>query len=223
MFAYFSSAVVGLWILAVLFVGASHIFKGESLISKKSVPKAAAQSCQPDASQLLSLINQERTKLGSPTLSVDTALAKSAKNKLNDEITNQYYGHNLIDGSNDISLLRAQGVNAASSEDLDENALTPAQDWASFKASPAHYASLTDPQYLRVGIAAQCVGYKTVKQTDSTGNIPVGTALTELTVIHLAGVEPQAQAQTPVYVAPKQQITTCYPPLAGLPATCYTR
>lgn len=182
-------------------------------------------TCSPDASQLLSLINQERAKIGSPALAVDAALATSAHNKLTDEITNRYYGHNLIDGSNDVSILRAQGINAMSSEDLDENALTPSEDWLAFKNSPAHYASLTDPRYTRVGLAEQCTNYSLAKETDAEGNVPTGTLIRELTVVHLAADEAkvQAQAPAPVNYVPKQQITTCFPPLAGLPATCYTR
>lgn len=182
--------------------------------SAVSLSQSSAPVCSPDASALLGLINQERAKLGAPQLVIDPALATSASNKLNDEITNEYYGHSLVDGSNDVSILRAQGINAASSEDLDANALNPAMDWKSFKNSPAHYSSLTNAQYTRVGIANQCVDFTLSKETDSVENVPVGTRIKELTVVHLAGPEPIApapQAQTPI-VSPAQQCFTTYYP-----------
>lgn len=192
---------------------------------QKSVNVAAIPTCQPDTSQLLSFINQERAKIGSPQLTVDSALATSAHNKLNDEVMGQYFGHKLLDGSSPHSFITAQGVNAAWSEDISSNALNPTVDWASFKGSPTHYASLTDPQYTRVGIAELCSNYKIAKETDATEDIPIGTQVSELTVVHLAAPEPVAAAPAPVptYVAPKARVTTCYPAYFSNPATCITR
>jgi uncharacterized protein YkwD len=156
----------------------------------KPAPVASVESCNPDASQLLSLVNQERSKLGAPILTIDPALAASAKNKLNDEVTNQYYGHNKIDGSSTVSFIRAVGVNAAWGEDLDDNALNPTEDWTALKNSPAHYASLTNPTFTRIGIAEQCVDYvlRTGTGPDDNSNL-VGQTIKELTVVHLAAPE----------------------------------
>lgn len=159
-------------------------------------PAIAKPTCTPDASQLLDLINQERIKLGAPMLVVDPALAESARAKLNDEVNSQYYGHNLLNGDAASTLIRAQGVNAAWGEDLDENALNPVQDWKAFKNSPAHYASLTNPAYTRVGIAEKCVNFvlKAGTGPDDNSNL-VGSKIKELTVVHLAAPEPAAVAQ----------------------------
>lgn len=174
---------VGLWILLSFTVFLILLINGNK---NQSTVAQTVPACQPNASQLLSFINQERAKVGSPALSIDNSLVISAHNKLNDEVTRQYYGHNLIDGSNDVSFMREQGINAASSEDLNANDLNPTIDWNTFKHSPAHYASLTNPQYTRVGIAEQCVNYVIARETDTSDNAPVGTHISELTVVHLA-------------------------------------
>lgn len=190
---------------------------------KPQVSPASVSTCQPDASQLLTLVNQERSKLGAPMLTTDIALATSARNKLDGEISGQYYGHNLADGTNDVSILRAQGVNAASSEDLDSNAINPDSDWNSFKNSPAHYASLTNPQYVRVGIASQCTDFTLQKETDTTGNLPIGTQIKELTVVYLAAPEPPKAAPQATQQTVYPKVTTCYPASSGVPAMCITR
>lgn len=156
---------------------------------------AAAPVCSPDATKLTDLINQERIRIGSPVLITEHSLVSSATNKLNDEVSNKYYGHNLLDGSSWSTFARTQGVKAVASEDLDENALNPTDDWSAFKNSPAHYASLTDPQYSRIGVAEQCTDFTLQTGTGPGDNSSlVGTSIKELTVIHLAGPEPVVQS-----------------------------
>lgn len=189
-----------LWIVSVLCIGAltaSAVHAGlKPNAVPKTVPKVAVQTCQPDSGQLLGYINQERSNFGTPALIVDPALSRSAANKLADEVAGSYYGHNLLDGSNDVSFLRAQGVNAATSEDLNANQLTPLADWTTFKNSPSHYASLTNNQYIRVGIAESCTDYSIATETDPANNAPVGTHIVELTVVQLAGPEPTPVARS---------------------------
>jgi len=179
----------GVFLISLMLITA---LAAASTKNRLTVPNSVKDSsvCQTDVASLLALIINERARVGSPALTIDPALAASAHNKLADEVAGQYYGHNLLDGSSTGAFIRSQGVNAAWGEDLDVNALTPTIDWSSFKASAAHYASLTDPQYTRVGIAEQCVDLTIKASTgpDDNSNL-IGVPVKELTVVHLAAPE----------------------------------
>lgn len=155
-----------------------------------STASAAKLTCQPDTVALLSSINGERESLGVKPLVVDSSLVSSSQNKLNDEIAQKYYGHDSPNGDSWARFVRAQAVTSAASEDLNENALSASSDWISLKNSPAHYASLTDAQYTRVGLTSQCTNFFLVTGTgpDDNSNL-VGRYIGELTVIHLAAPE----------------------------------
>jgi uncharacterized protein YkwD len=179
------------------FVGIPMVIGFVSALNEKepAPAQAATQVCAVNASALLDLMNQERSKLGAPVLTVDPALSVSAKNKLDDMEKNRYYGHQLLDGSEYYSTIREQGINAAVSEDLDVNSNTADDDWASLKGSPAHYKSLTNPAYTRVGASTRCTDYVLEKSTGPADNSQlIGRKIKSLTVVHLAGPEPTARA-----------------------------
>jgi len=176
--------------------------------------------CTPNASELLGYINQERAKLGAPQLTIDTALAVSSQNKLQDMVNGHYYGHLLLDGSEPWVFIRNQGVKALVGEDIDINALSPALDWQAFKNSPAHYKSLTNARFTRVGISTECIAYPIEHSTGPDDNSKlVGTTSKELTVVHLAAPEPVVQTPAPQYTPTNSRtICTYYPAVETVPA-----
>lgn len=181
--------LVGLYGLAVAY-SAMYPTPAATTHASASVPV----TCSPNANTLVSEINTERTKLGENTLVQDETLVTAANMKVADMVNGQYYGHNFPDGDTDSFKFVSQagvGGGVAVSEDLDFNALSPTIDWNSFKNSPAHYKSLTDAQYTRIGAVEKCVNY-TVKHAtgpDDNTNL-LGTQAKELTVVYVADNEP---------------------------------
>jgi hypothetical protein len=186
--------------------------------AKQRVKTVAAQSpgCNVDAGQLLTLINGQRSKLGAPILTIDPALATSSKAKFDDMVANQYFGHDRIDGTPWYSLLDRTKVSGKASEDIEMGDLSPTKQWESFRKSPNHYKSLTNPAYTRVGISTSCVDVHILHETgpDIEGGIE-GKDTTDITVVHLAAPEPTSQPVVKSYY--QQQHTSCIPnPYTGL-------
>lgn len=176
---------------------------------KKSLDTQAAApvaTCSINAGELLNLINAERSKLGAPSMQIDSVLSTIARSRTDDMIARKYFSHTLPDGGQWSKSFRDAGIHAAIAEDLGSNDNTPQQSWDEFKASPSHYKSIIDPQYTRIGISAVCTDYKLEMAVDESDKQYLGTPITDLTAIVLAGVEPKVpqQPQTKVeYVKPQ--------------------
>jgi uncharacterized protein YkwD len=159
--------------------------------SKNTPPTSeAAVSCNMDADKLLGYINAERAKLGAPELHTDTTLAQASTLRSDDMISQGYFSHQTPNGQW-YDVVRSLGVKAKVSEDLGSNDDTPEEAWAEFKSSAAHYESLTNPQYTRVGISTKCTTYKLTKSIEPGDDQYLGTTTTDLTVVTLAANEPQ--------------------------------
>lgn len=175
--------------IAFVFISLANL----SALDRQKVQSAQlsnASVCAPDTVGLLTLINNERVALGIAPLATDSTLTSTSGMKLESMVSGTYYGHDTPDGAKYNLLLSQNGVNAASAEDLLDNANTANENWIRFKASSSHYKTFTDPQYTRIGIAESCVDYvlKTPTPPDDNTSL-VGKRITELTVIHLAAPE----------------------------------
>lgn len=208
-------AVTYVCVLIFLYVVSSVAFKlfYKGTPDAQAVPQAAV--CSVDAGKLLGYINAERSKLGAPELVVDATIATAAKYKLDDMAAKKYFAHKMPDNTEWHAKLRSLGVNATTAENIGSNDSTPEQSWEEFKSSPSHYSSMTDPQYTRIGIATQCTDYTLELALEAGDEQYVGTKVTDLTVVTLAGVEPKAQQyqpQAPVtnYVTPSYRPSTTY-------------
>lgn len=161
-----------------------------SALDRQKVQSIQQSVCAPDTTGLLTLINNERVALGIAPLTTDSTLTSTSGIKLQSMVSGAYYGHNTPEGAKYSVLLSQNGVNAASAEDLLDNANTANENWTRFKASSSHYKTLTDPQYTRIGIAESCVDYVLNTSTPPDDNSSlIGKRITELTVIQLAAPE----------------------------------
>jgi len=190
------AAVIGVAFIAVVGIPALVNASLDTKAKREAAVQEAAQEtpvCQVDAGKLLEYINTERTKLGAPALQIDSTLATASKYKLDNLIAEKYYSHAMANGDAWHKYVRSLGVNAAISEDLNYNDATPEQSWEEFKASPDHYASLTNAQFTRIGIAAQCTDYVIEKSIEAGDEKIVGQRVMNLTSITLAAPEPAVQ------------------------------
>lgn len=155
-----------------------------------SKPVAKQEVCSLTPRGVLDRVNAERTRLGVPSLTVDSRLVTTSGQKLQAMIDQQYFGHDSPDGKVTLfNLVGNQGIyNIKVAEDTSVNTVTNEQDWLDFKASDEHYASLIDPIYKQVGISTKCGLNYVIKHDTYTGDNKdiSGLTATDLTVIHLA-------------------------------------
>jgi uncharacterized protein YkwD len=206
---------------------------------KQAQAAAAPQVCAVDAGQLLTEINAERSRLGAPQLTIEPLLATSSRAKLDEMVASKYFGHNRLDGSSWSTLVDSKVRVVNTSEDIEYGNTTPADQWDHFKNSPAHYKSLTDPQYTRVGIASSCEDFNIEQVTGPSDNTKdLHNHVISLTVVHLADPEPVKAPETrvetryiqqqtvPTYTQPKltpdYSTTNCYNTAGGYGVTCNT-
>lgn len=186
-------AVITLSVIVVAGFGFGYARNKQPVMQPVANAVSTDQVCSSHADGLLALVNSERQALGSPVVTIDPTLATAASQKLDDMVANEYYGHNLPDGSSTFVFERNLGIHAALSEDLDVNAPTAEADWTTFKNSPVHYKSLTNPAYTRIGIATQCGLFAVRQGTGPDDNSRLnGKIVTEYTVVELAAPEPAA-------------------------------
>ena len=104
-------------------------------------------------SQMLALVNQERTKRGLKPLRADPALQAVARDHSRDMFTRGYFSHVTPEGKSPFDRMKDAGVNY---ETAGENlALTQTLSLAhtGLMNSPGHRANILRPQFGRVGIA----------------------------------------------------------------------
>jgi len=164
-------------------------------MSKADTATAQSPKCSIHAGKLLGYINKERESLGAPKLRIDSVLASGARYKFDHMVKYKYFSHEMVRGEDWTKAIRDKGVHASLVENLGSNDLTPELSWKEFKNSPSHYGSLIDPQYERVGISAKCISY-TIKHAATKGDKQyIGDKVSDVTVIMLAGKEPQQPRQ----------------------------
>lgn len=153
--------------------------------------------CTVNANTLLEFINAERIKLGAPALVVNQGLAIAAKNRSDDMIARKYFSHEMPENADWATFVRDQGINAAIAENLGSNNINPEQSWTEFKNSSAHYQSLVDPKYTRVGLSTQCVDFTIETAVTEKDQEYIGSDITDITVIFLASPEPAKPQPAP--------------------------
>jgi len=104
--------------------------------------------------QMLSLLNEERTRRGLGTLARDAAIDGVAREHAADMLRRGYFAHDTPEGDTPFARLRAAGVRfSVAGENL---ALAPTVTLAhqGLMESPGHRANILRPEYTRVGIGA---------------------------------------------------------------------
>lgn len=102
--------------------------------------------------QMLSLVNAERSRAGLPALSADPQLMKIARLKSQDMVNRNYFSHQSPTYGSPFDMLRTYGVTyRAAGENIALNQTTTAAHTALMNSS-GHRANILGRQYTRVGI-----------------------------------------------------------------------
>jgi uncharacterized protein YkwD len=121
------------------------------------IPQNASSSMGAIEQQLFEYINRARASSGVGAVSGDDTLTSIARFRSNDMATRGYFSHDTPEGTDFITLLRAQKVSfKATGEIIHQNnrqsdkTAYAAGDW--FMNSPVHRPILLDPRFNAVGI-----------------------------------------------------------------------
>jgi uncharacterized protein YkwD len=134
---------------------------GKEYMARHNIGGGAAQNAASGMGaieqQLFEYINRARASAGAGPVSADGTLTSIARFRSNDMATRGYFSHDTPEGTDFITLLRAQKVPfKATGEIIQQNNLPQdktayaAGDW--FMNSPAHRTILLDPRVNAVGI-----------------------------------------------------------------------
>lgn len=128
---------------------------------------AAAPTTAPDSlaaleTQMVDLVNSERSRAGVPALTVNVDLSNMARVKSQDMITNGYFSHNSPTYGSPFDMMKAFGIsfrtageNIAMNQSV-ENAHT------SLMNSEGHRANILNPSYTQIGIGIVSDGHGSI-------------------------------------------------------------
>jgi uncharacterized protein YkwD len=117
--------------------------------------QAPAMTIDEMREEVIALTNAERVKVGLPELAVLPELMDCAQAKAQDLIDNNYYDHTSPRYGTFRDMLKAFVPKAKSgAENLARKTKIPAEAFAAWVESPAHFAIITSPKYTHIGVGA---------------------------------------------------------------------
>ncbi|MCY9662727.1 CAP domain-containing protein [Paenibacillus chondroitinus] len=106
------------------------------------------------AQQVLDLVNQERTKAGLNSLSMNSSLTKVAMAKAQDMYNNNYFDHQSPTYGSPFDMMTAFGVTYNSAgENIAKGQSSPTEVMNQWMNSPGHRANILNSSYTQIGIA----------------------------------------------------------------------
>lgn len=105
--------------------------------------------------QLVTLVNQERSKANLPPLTVDMDIARVARIKAKDMVDNNYFSHNSPTYGSPFDMLKNHGIKYLhAGENLAGNSSVESAHQA-LMDSEGHRKNILSPNYTHIGIGAQ--------------------------------------------------------------------
>ncbi|MCJ8013675.1 CAP domain-containing protein [Paenibacillus sp. KQZ6P-2] len=106
------------------------------------------------AQQVLDLVNQERSKAGLSSLSMNDQLAKMAMAKAEDMYNNNYFDHNSPTYGSPFDMMKQYGITYnTAGENIAKGQTSPSQVMKDWMNSPGHKANILNNSYKNIGIA----------------------------------------------------------------------
>ena len=142
---------ISAFIAALIIIFFSGIFPVEDLFAR--LPKLCPPTAAVDASDVVTLTNENRTDDGLPALAENPLLMQAAQDKANDMAANSYYAHVSPDGKSPLYWLQLVGYHYLNAgENLVIDRTTSEQVVDAWMASPDHRANILRPQFTEVGV-----------------------------------------------------------------------
>ena len=127
---------------------------------KTTKPVYASQSAAVDTSvfvsQVVELVNQERSKAGLKALSVDSKLQTMAQDKAADMFKNNYFDHTSPTYGTPFEMMKTYGISyRAAGENIAKGQTSPAQVMNSWMNSSGHKANILSSNFTAIGVGYQ--------------------------------------------------------------------
>lgn len=127
----------------------------------EKVPTKPAEQVQKDktdsslyAQQVLDLVNQERSKAGLSSLSMNNELSNMAMVKAQDMYNNNYFDHNSPTYGSPFDMMKEFGISyKTAGENIANGQTTPKQVMNDWMNSPGHKANILHSSFTHIGIA----------------------------------------------------------------------
>lgn len=106
------------------------------------------------ASQVVTLVNQERTKTGLSALTSDHALANMALDKAKDMYNNKYFDHNSPTYGSPFDMMKAYGIRYTyAGENIAKGQRNPQEVMDAWMNSTGHRQNILSPNFTKIGVA----------------------------------------------------------------------
>lgn len=106
------------------------------------------------ASQVVTLVNQERAKAGLSTLVSDPALANMALDKAKDMYNNKYFDHNSPTYGSPFDMMKAYGIRYTyAGENIAKGQRNPQEVMNAWMNSTGHRQNILSPNFTKIGVA----------------------------------------------------------------------
>ncbi|WP_409299749.1 CAP domain-containing protein [Peribacillus sp. SCS-155] len=117
-----------------------------------NIPTNTTQT-QSLTSQVVSLVNKERAKVGLPDLKADTQLAVVAKAKSEEMRDKNYFDHNSPTYGSPFEMMTSFGINYKyAGENIAAGQVTAQEVMTSWMQSPGHKANILSKNYTYIGV-----------------------------------------------------------------------
>ncbi|UJF34940.1 CAP domain-containing protein [Paenibacillus hexagrammi] len=115
---------------------------------------AASTATSAFASQVVTLVNQERAKAGLKPLTSDTALAAMALDKAKDMYNNHYFDHTSPTYGSPFDMMTSYGIRYTyAGENIAMGQKTPQDVMTAWMNSAGHRQNILSPNYTKIGAA----------------------------------------------------------------------
>jgi uncharacterized YkwD family protein len=106
------------------------------------------------ASQVFSIVNQERAKAGLNPLASDSALSGMALAKAKDMYSNHYFDHTSPTYGSPFNMMTSFGIRYTyAGENIAMGQRTPQEVMTAWMNSPGHRQNILSPNYTKIGVA----------------------------------------------------------------------
>jgi uncharacterized YkwD family protein len=106
------------------------------------------------ASQVVTLVNQERAKAGLSPLASDTALTNMALDKAKDMYNNKYFDHNSPTYGSPFDMMKAYGIRYSyAGENIAKGQRNPQEVMTAWMNSTGHRQNILSPNFTKIGVA----------------------------------------------------------------------
>lgn len=122
--------------------------------SSSKVQQGTATATSTYASQVVTLVNKERTKAGLKPLASDSSLSAMALVKAKDMYNNNYFDHTSPTYGSPFKMMKSFGIRYTyAGENIAMGQRTPQEVMTAWMNSPGHRQNILSPNFTKIGVA----------------------------------------------------------------------